>query len=163
MTTVEEYLSTSYRPDCDYIDGAVLERNLGEYDHSRLQMSLAAYLFERERRWGVRVLPEQRVQVAQTRFRIPDVCIITGAPEPITRTPPLVCIEILSKDDRMEAMQDRIDDYLSFGVRYVWVIHPRTRRAYVHTSAGMHEAKDGIPQTENPAIEIPLATIFERM
>ena len=32
-----EYLATSYRPDREYVDGAVVERNLGEHDHSRLQ------------------------------------------------------------------------------------------------------------------------------
>ena len=30
---VEVYLHSSYRPDCDYVDGAVLERNAGEIPH----------------------------------------------------------------------------------------------------------------------------------
>ena len=46
---VEEYLATDYSPDCDYVDGQVLKRNVGEYDHSKLQMVLAAYLFAREK------------------------------------------------------------------------------------------------------------------
>ena len=29
QVSVEEYLHTSYRPDCDYVDGEVQERNLG--------------------------------------------------------------------------------------------------------------------------------------
>jgi hypothetical protein len=41
---VEEYLSTAYRPDCDYIDGEVRERNLGEYPHSNLQGRLVIWL-----------------------------------------------------------------------------------------------------------------------
>jgi len=32
--SVEEYLSTAYRSDCDYVDGEVRERNVGEYPHS---------------------------------------------------------------------------------------------------------------------------------
>ena len=35
--SVEEYLHTAYRPDCDYVDGVVEERNLGERDHSWIQ------------------------------------------------------------------------------------------------------------------------------
>lgn len=35
--SVAEYLSTAYRPDCDYLDGQVRERNLGEYEHARPQ------------------------------------------------------------------------------------------------------------------------------
>lgn len=34
---VEEYLATSYRPDCDYLDGEIEERNVGEFDHSVIQ------------------------------------------------------------------------------------------------------------------------------
>ena len=37
QVTVEEYLATTWRPDCDYVDGEVLERNLGQTDHSELQ------------------------------------------------------------------------------------------------------------------------------
>src|ERR1700733_11643645 len=97
--SVDEYLRTTYRPDCDYVDGQVLERNLGERDHSRPQMLLSAYLFAREKEWRVIVMPEQRVQVKPTRFRIPDVCVIhEDAPdEQIVTTAPLICIEILSK------------------------------------------------------------------
>jgi hypothetical protein len=44
VVTLSEYLATSYRPDCEYLDGELLERNVGEWDHSRLQMLLSRYL-----------------------------------------------------------------------------------------------------------------------
>ena len=37
LVPVEEYLGTSYRPDCDYVDGRIEERNFGEYEHSKIQ------------------------------------------------------------------------------------------------------------------------------
>ena len=40
FTPVGEYLRTSYRPDCEYVDGELRSRNVGETDHSRLQMVL---------------------------------------------------------------------------------------------------------------------------
>lgn len=33
--SVSEYLRTTYRPDCDYIDGDVKERNVGEQPHGQ--------------------------------------------------------------------------------------------------------------------------------
>ena len=42
LVGVEEYLSTVYRPDCDYLDGVVVERNLGQFDHADLQGALSA-------------------------------------------------------------------------------------------------------------------------
>lgn len=78
---VSEYLNSSYRPDCDYLDGELLERNVGEWDHSRLQMLLSRFLFDREKQWGIVVVPEQRVQVGPTRFRVPDITVIAGSPD----------------------------------------------------------------------------------
>jgi Uma2 family endonuclease len=163
LVPVEEYLRTAYDPDCDYVDGEVLERNVGERDHSEVQRELIYYLRARQKEWNVFVFPEQRVQVAARRFRIPDVCVVAG-PEPedqIFHDPPLICIEILSKDDTLDRMQEKIDDFLNFGVRYVWVINPRNRRAWVHTADGSREVKDGMLRTEKPEIAIPVAELFE--
>ena len=165
LVPVEEYLHTSYDPDCDYVDGEVVERNVGEWDHSELQTAIAAYFYALRKRLQIFTVVEQRVQVSRTRFRVPDICIMAG-PKPteqIFTRPPLVTIEILSKDDRVGYMQEKIDDYLAFGVRYVWVIDPRTRRAWVYTQEGARESKDGILRTENPAIELPLPEIFSAL
>ena len=157
-----EYLSTSYRPDCDYVDGLVLERNVGERDHSRVQTDLSTYLNVRSSQWGIHVFVEQRVQVKATRFRVPDICLVAGAEpdEQILTSPPLACIEILSKDDRWSQVQERIDDYLTFGVRYVWVIDPRSRKAYEFTAEGMREVRE--LRMNDPEIYVPLEALFSR-
>jgi Uma2 family endonuclease len=162
LIPVEEYLRTTYDPDRDYVDGEVLERNLGELDHSDLQTEIATYFRVRRRSWKTYAFVEQRVQVSKTRFRIPDVCVVVGnkPTEPIFRTPPFICIEVLSPEDRMARVQDRIDDYLKFGVRYVWVINPESRRLWVYTQAGSTEVKDGILRTEDPSLMVSLAEIF---
>jgi Uma2 family endonuclease len=163
LVSVEEYLSTSYRPDREYIDGVVLERNLGEDDHSSLQGALTTYLSVRQKQWNIRVRPEQRVQVRKTRFRVPDLCVILGGEPrvPIVTKPPFVCIEILSREDTFVSVQDRVDDYLTMGVPYVWVIDPRSRRAFVYTTEGGREAKDGILRTGDPELIVLLAEVFD--
>lgn len=165
LFSVEEYLSTSYRPDREYVDGVVLERNLGERDHSVIQAFLTIFLGNRRKEWGIHVFPEQRVQVTPRRFRVPDICVVTGPrpQEQIFTRPPFLCIEILSKDDRMSEMQERISDYLAFGVSYVWVVDPRSRRGYIYTSDGSREAKDGVLRTTNPDIAVPLAEMFAEL
>jgi len=160
LVSVSEYLSTSYRPDCDYVDGVVLERNLGEYDHARLQGEALVYFHNRREEWGVRAVPEQRVQVSPTRFRVPDICVVIGKPtEQIFRTPPFICIEILSKDDRISEMQERVEDYLRFGVAYVWILDPRKRKAYRCTLESTYEVKELV--TEDPAILVPVEALFQ--
>jgi Uma2 family endonuclease len=159
--SLEEYLRTSYHPDREYLDGELLERNVGEWDHSRLQMLLSNYLCNREKHWGILVVPEQRVQVTARRFRVPDITVVKGSRPAtgIVTEPPFLCVEILSPEDRMTQMQDRIDDYLSFGVRFVWIIDPVTRRAFVYTVDGMREAKDGVLSTSDPEIRVPLSEL----
>jgi Uma2 family endonuclease len=165
LVPLEEYLDTTYNPDCDYVDGEVVERNVGEQDHSDIQSELVYFFRTRRRTWKTYAYVEQRVQVAARRYRIPDVCVVLGKPkaDPIFHEPPFICIEVLSKKDSPRSTQERIDDYLKFGVRYVWVINPRSRRAWVHTAEGNHEAKDGILRTENPAFEVRLLELFAEL
>ena len=59
---VEKYLATSYRPDCDYVDGEVIERNLGTRDHSKLQREILAWFREHRRELRLTAFPEQRVR-----------------------------------------------------------------------------------------------------
>ena len=160
--SLEEYLTTSYRPDCDYVDGEVVERNFGERDHGWLQAAIASYFFVRRKQWNITVFLELRVQVKPTRFRIPDVCVILGdTDEQILTKPPFICIEILSPEDRVTRIRQRCADYLEMGVPYVWILDPQTRLAYTMTAAeGLREVKSGVLNTESPVLEVPLDEIF---
>ena len=158
--SVHEYLNASYRPDCDYVDGEVLERNVGEKSHSRLQTALWLYYDARRRQWGLWSFVELRVQISATRFRIPDVCVTVGdPPEQVLTTPPFICVEVLSPEDRLSAIRERGDDYLAFGVPYVWIIDPIVRRAWRYTREGMHEVVE--LRTQSPDTVVPLQDLFE--
>jgi hypothetical protein len=83
VVPLSQYLATSYRPDCEYLDGELLERNVGEWDHGRLQVLVSRYLCNREKQWDILVVLAQRVQVTPTRFRVPDISVLAGAPPDI--------------------------------------------------------------------------------
>jgi Uma2 family endonuclease len=162
LVSVEEYLRTSY-PDGDreYVDGQIVERNVGEVDHSDVQTAIATYVRYKYKNLWVGV--EVRVQVRTTRFRVPDISIIEGK-KPKDRTvqvAPHVVVEVLSPVDRADELEEKIGDYLGFGIRYVWVVNPRTRRGSIYISEGMREAKDGILRAHSPDIEVPLAEVFD--
>jgi Uma2 family endonuclease len=162
LISVEQYVRTSYRPDCDYVDGEVIERNLGEWDHGWLQGLITAYLLHRYRRDGIFVVPELRVQVKPTRFRIPDICVTLGLPGEQTLTkPPFLCVEILSPKDRMPRVKERVADFLEMGVPSVWVLDPKSKRAYAATATGdLPEITTGTLRTESPILELPLNEVF---
>ena len=160
-----EYMATSYRPDVELLDGELIERNMGEYDHSNLQGAVVAWMRARQHEWNIRVLPEQRLQVAVNRFRIPDICVISRdqAIEPVFTRPPLICIEVLSKDDTLRGMQERVDDYHAFGVQNVWILDPVKHRAYVCAGGDFREPADGKLEVVSSPIRISLHELFAEL
>jgi Uma2 family endonuclease len=161
LMSVWEYLHTSYDPDCDYVDGVVVERNVGERDHAELQRALIVYFHSRRKEWRTHVFPEQRVQVSATRFRVPDVCVVLGdrPDEQIFTRPPFICVEILSPEDRFSTTLERCNDYLNMGVPYVWILDPKDRRAWRCVPGHTQEVTE--LRTENPEIVVPMEALFE--
>ena len=157
LISVEEYLGTSY-PDGDreYVDGEIVERNVGEIDHGSLQSRILVYLATHYPKFWAAV--GVRVQLKSSRFRVPDVTLVAGSRPAgnIVTSPPHLAVEVLSPDDRAGAVQEKIDDYLASGIPYVWVVNPRTGRGYVHTAEAAREARNGILRTADPAVEMPL-------
>jgi len=133
---IDEYLNTSYRPDREYIDGELRERNVGKWDHARVQYLLAAWFANHEAEWGIVGGTEQRTRVAATRVRVPDVVVMRAGEQPdVTIDPPLLVVEVLSPDDSYSDTEERAGDYWKMGVETVWIIDPKTRTGRMCTGA----------------------------
>jgi Uma2 family endonuclease len=162
LVSVAEYLKSAYSPDCDYVDGVVEERPLGERDHAWIQTQIATFIMSRFRQTGIAAIVEWRFQTSPTRFRIPDVVVVRGKPEEqILTTSPLLCIEILSPDDRISKVNARIKEYLDFGVPAVWMVDPMEKRIWVYHSNGMNEEAGSSIKVEGTDLEIPRSEIFD--
>jgi len=130
--SIEEFNRTNYRPDREYIDGELRERNVGKWEHARIQALLATWFTNREAEWGILTATEQRVRVSGSRIRIPDVVVVRAGEQPdVLVEPPLLVIEILSPDDTYSDTQERAEDYLQMGVSTIWIIDPKTRTGRV--------------------------------
>ena len=130
QTPIAEYLKTSYRPDCEYIDGEILERKMGKWEHSRVQALLTIWFGQHELLWNVETATEWRIQVSNTRVRIPDVVLVRAGFQPdVLIDPPLLIVEILSPDDSYSDTQQRAQDYVRMGVETIWIIDPESRTA----------------------------------
>lgn len=79
--SVEEYLSTVYEHDCEYVDGVVEERDSGECEHSFLQLFLGSIFVAHRNEWGVIAVSEQRIHLRPTKSWVPDLAILkAGTP-----------------------------------------------------------------------------------
>ncbi len=158
---VQRYLNHVYRPDREYVDGVIERRNVGEYDHADIQQVMLLALLEQGRPHGYRAMQELRVQVAETRFRIPDVCLLpAGLRTPIIRQAPLLCVEVLSPRDRINAMRERCQDFLRMGVPAVWIFDPQRRIAYTLTNEAFTEQRSGELRLTKPPIVLDVEHIF---
>jgi Uma2 family endonuclease len=98
--------------------------------------------------------------------RAPDLSFILKErlPADLYRYLPLapdLAIEILSPDDRFMQVMDKVDEYLSQGVKMVWVVIASTREVLVCTSQSKHIVRDKLDAPELlPNFELPVQDIF---
>ena len=123
---VEVYLSSSYEPDAEYVDGVIEIRVMGEYDHSSWQHAIEIWFARHAKEWGIRVRPELRVQVSAGNFRVPDVTILDrNLPiEQVIVHPPIAVIEILSQEDSLSRMMTKLGEYERMGIQTILVLDP---------------------------------------
>jgi Uma2 family endonuclease len=151
LVSVDEYLNTSYDPDVEYVDGVLVERNMGDWLHSLIQSNI---LFALRRKFPhLKVVPELRTSVADARFRLPDVCALLAPPK--TRyllDAAYLVVEVLSADDQMSAVVEKLKEYDRKGVGNIWLIDPRLRLMWVYRHPALHEVSGERIVTEDQQV-----------
>jgi Uma2 family endonuclease len=165
MMTEEQYLRTVFRPDCDFVDGRIEDRNVGEFEHSRVQHMLDRIFGNHEKEWGVVTNPECRLQVAPRRYRIPDVMILRRGRKytRVIREAPLLCIAVLSPEDTWARMRERLDEYLPMGVEHVWCFEPDAREVRRYTAEGFVKVTEPELTVAGTAIRVSVAEVFSAL
>jgi Uma2 family endonuclease len=157
----EEYLRTSYpNPDREYRDGETVERAMPNLEHGTAQGNI----YVRFKGVGKvhRMFPtvETRLRISRTRFLIPDVAVFhPGKPaQSVPDTPPLIVVEVLSPEDRMSQVLDKLEEYRQWGVKHVWLVDPHARRLYTF-GEGLREVRSlAVPEA---GLELTPGEIFD--
>jgi Uma2 family endonuclease len=165
LIPLSEYLSTTYRPDRDFLEGELKERNMGEQPHARVQLIIAKKFDNNRKHWDTRTSTELRVQVRHDRFRIPDICVLRRSDpfEPIVTKAPLLCIEVLSSGDSLRELQERVNDYAAMGTEHIWAVDPWGRAGYYASTRGFQQPEDGVLRIVGTPIGISLAEVFAEL
>ncbi|MGO9262888.1 MAG: Uma2 family endonuclease [Bryobacteraceae bacterium] len=158
LVSVEEYLNTSYDPDVEYVDGVLVERNVGDLLHSLIQRNIII-AFSRKYP-NVYALPELRSQTRDTRYRLPGVSVLLAWPATkYLLDAPFIAIEILSEDDRMSAVIEKLKEYAAKGAPHIWLIDPRLKQMFTFRQNCLAEV-DTTLATENPHLELTRDEVF---
>jgi len=159
---LSEYLHTRFEPDCDYVDGILEKRSGSGPDHAAAQRALLASLHRRQREWGVRIEPEVRVQTSASHVRVADVALVAAkAGGEVVEKPPVAVIEILSPDDDVQHVTERLDDYRRMGVKSIWMIDPSARKGF--DASGEPWVETGRFTVPESPIAVDPAAIFAEM
>ena len=140
LVTPEEYLLMAFDgPDQEFVDGEVVERNVGERQHSEIQARLVEIFYELRKNVPLYCFPELRLRLAETRYRIPDLSVFAKEKpaESVPSSPPLVAIEIVSRDDRYTEITHKLEEYRAWGVPHVWLIDPWQKKLGVYGESGL--------------------------
>ena len=61
-------------------------------------------------------------------------------------TPPLLVAEVLSLDDRLTAVRQKLEEHKAWGVPHVWLVEPHLKRLYICDKGLMEVASLQIPE-----------------
>ncbi|MGE5322796.1 MAG: Uma2 family endonuclease, partial [Actinomycetota bacterium] len=92
-----------------------------------------------------------------------DVCLVS-LDQPVQQVlthPPLACIEILSPEDTLSRMQQRVKDYRQMGVANIWILDPASQTGYDCQPSGFLDSKEFA--ITNTPIRLVLADIFSKI
>jgi Uma2 family endonuclease len=137
--TAEQYLHMTFEHDAEFVRGEIVERSMPDNVHSLIQFLILMEIGRLIQSHPLFPRPELRLRLSPDVYRIPDISVFAGKPphERVPSTPPLLVIEILSKDDRHHDLMQKLDEYRVWGVQNIWVVDPLAKRLAVYSSAGL--------------------------
>ncbi len=130
LVSIDEYLTSLYKPGREYIDGILREKPMPTWDHGAIQSRLAQLINDQFGEFAAAT--EITVRVSESRFFVPDVVVQrkTELQRPYPVKPVHLVIEVLSPEDRMSDAIAKCEEYHAWGVRFCWLIDPEERFAW---------------------------------
>jgi Uma2 family endonuclease len=126
----------------ELIEGELKEYPVPGWEHSRYEnfivFLLNLYNYEHQR--GEILIGEvgcytrgdnHTVRMADIAFVIQDR-VPEKIPSGYGHIPPDLVVEIVSPGDSAGEIEEKIQEWLNFGVRLLWVVYPKTQRVYVY-------------------------------
>ncbi len=132
IVSVEDYLRRTEKPLCEYLDGVLYPKPMPTTLHGLIEFMLITLL----RKQGVQAVSEVTVRLSATKYLIPDVIAASVLQRPYPTDPVLLCVEILSPEDRVGAMLAKCEQYHAWGVPFCWVIDPEKQIGWQYPDGG---------------------------
>jgi Uma2 family endonuclease len=126
----------------EYLDGRVVERHLGSIPHSAAQGRMLEFFDPLKQSSKLFGYPAVTMSLSPSRYRIADVAVFSGCPpagKMYPTDPPEFAVEIVSKEDCFVEIQEKLMEYHTWGIKYVWLVDPWNRKFFVYDASGFNE------------------------
>jgi Uma2 family endonuclease len=167
FVSLDEYLNTTYEPDMEFVDGVLVERNVGTPSHGELQAIVAAFLLQYRKSNKIKVFTETRLRMDASRHRIPDVMVLEMPYQKgkVISDIPVITVEIKSPDDSFDDIVDKCLEYEALGVRNILVMDPDHSRTLLYEQKNLRILTGNSVQLNlsQSILEFPFAEIFAEL
>ena len=170
--TDEELMRIKHEGKVELVDGEVKLMTPAGAEQGAISMDLATRLNNYVRRHKL-----GRIFDAQTGFRpfenlrAPDISFVIKEklpeklPKGFLRVAPDLAVEVLGPEERVSDYEDKVAEYLSWGVRLIWLVDPNTETVTVVRANGKREVLKGSDVLTGeeviPGFKIKVRKIFE--
>src|SRR5215471_4062435 len=121
LVSEQEYLSTTYKPGCDYIDGVLRPKPMATRKHGKTQIRIGQLFlgfpdFEAD--------SELTVKLRTGKYFVPDLAVQRRdqIQDSYPGQPVHLCIEIMSPEDRFPEVVAKCAEYHEWGVETTWIL-----------------------------------------
>jgi Uma2 family endonuclease len=156
----DEYLRTTYKPACDYIDGVLRQKSMPTYKHGRAQGRIVTLINSLSA--GFEAIGELTCWVRSGKYLVPDVVVqrIHEIQDPYPVRPVHLCVEILSPEDRFSDTVSKCAEYHAWGVEYCWMIDPEDKVCWEYHSGQRPSPVPGDGRISAGPLSLNTAEIF---
>jgi Uma2 family endonuclease len=175
LITGEELARLPRVGPCELIDGRIVPMSPTNVEHGRIEFRFGRFIEEAAatRKLGLVLVGEVGIYTRRSpdRVRAADVLFVSHEryaqrqSKSYLDVAPELVVEILSPDDTMQDVSQKLREYFAIGVRLVWVADPEARAVLAYRSlTEVREFKDTDVLSGGevlPEFAVPVAQLFE--
>lgn len=133
---------------CELVDGILVEKDMSQYESLvAVRLIILLGIFIRGKQLGQIFGADGMMKLNPGLIRIPDVSFVSHqqlqdiAPQPrgpLVALIPELAVEVLSRGNTKQEMEQKLIDYFNAGVQLVWYLDPTKRSVMIYTGIEQH-------------------------
>jgi Uma2 family endonuclease len=172
--TEEECIAINERSDrlCELVDGTLIDKVMGTYESLIAGNIVTEFnIYLRKNRIGIALPADGMLKLRVKLIRVPDASFISKEQlkkgsfprRGVAAVSPTIAVEVISEGNTKREMEEKLDEYFSFGAAEVWYVYPDTKTILQYTARSHSKVLtegDALTTPVLPGFSCPIAPLF---